>query len=674
MIMVFKIHGFHRSVALITGLCAWTSICRGHTENAVLNPGFETYYQAPWMVSQLNSKQGYCDPLDASSDFKYDGLASTSPRTESPWSGCSTDLYTEDGSGFASTRTPLVPHAPEVKPRSGKAMAGFHPIEMMADGSTKWFERIGGTFSAPLQSGILYQIRFQSFDFFEGSDASIQNLKLQMAFQNGRYKDSTRTVNDPKDVPGAVELTPGTKKNGWRSYEGSFRPAPSNLTHFVFGFLKGKPVAGRDFTPYRAGNHSHSSYLFIDEVEVSCTYELAARFEGVGADQDPSTPEFDVILPTVSRNGEYEIDGSLSRNTGAHTWIVEEIDASGKTIGTPLQIHSMQRPGILRVRFKELSRYRITLRGGCHLQTSDSAPIHVRTGKYRIEDTIGPPDIGIKDSLSCDPGLHLELAESTLDCGQPLSFEAGALGAESHQWILTHVDSGRTLTRSGSGNPVSSTLSRLFPGITETGTYTLTLQGRCASGLPWSRISRSFAIRELPLDWVANPGLELQVNQTARFAPKDVLPPGTTFEWNFDEGFQSRTASTREAEFAWSVRGEFDTSLGVTRPNGCKSTTQRKVRVLDSQIHVPDAFTPNGDFLNDTFRPVSQDVVFTLIVYDRFGGKIFEDRFDPLTPGDFTGWDGRVSGAEPVEGVYAYMIVSHSGPQFSRRGTVTLLR
>ena len=674
MIMVFKVHGFHLSAALLAGLCTGSSTSFGHTENAVLNPGFETYYQAPWMVSQLNSRQGYCDPLDASSDFKYDGLASSSARAESPWSGCSTDLYTEDGSGFASTKSPLVLHALEVKPWSGKAMAGFHPVEMMADGSTKWFERIGGTFSAPLQSGILYQIRFQSFDFFEGSDASIIDLKLQMAFQNGRYKDSTRTVHDPKDVPGAVELTPGTKKNGWRSYEGSFRPTPSNLTHFVFGFLRGKPVAGQDFKPYRAGNHPYSSYLFIDEVEVSCTYELATQFKGADADQNPATPEFDVILSSVSKNGEYEIDGSLSRNTGAHTWIVEEIDASGKPVAPPLRIHSKQKPGILRVRFKELSRYRITLQGGCHLQTSESAPIYVTTGKYRIEDTIGPPDIRIKDSLSCDPVLHLELAESTLDCGQPLSFEAGALGAESHQWLLTHVDSGKTLTRNGTGNPASSTLAELFPGIYEAGTYQLTLQGRCASGLPWSRISRSFEIRELPLDWAANPSLETQVNRTVHFAPSGAFPAGTSFAWIFDEGFQSRTLSTREAEFAWSERGEYPTTLTITRPNGCKSTHQKMVKVLDSQIYVPDAFTPNGDFLNDTFRPVSQDVAFTLIVYDRYGGKIFEERFDPASPLGFIGWDGRVQGAEPAAGVYAYLIVSHSGHEFGRRGTVTLLK
>ncbi|NDF13947.1 PKD domain-containing protein [bacterium] len=673
MIMILGVHCFRRiSGSLAAGLVLLAPP-PAHAENAVLNPGFETYYRAPWAVSQLNSRNGFCDPLDPGQSFRYDGLASSSENTESPWSGCSTDFFTEDGTGFASTKSPLFPPAIEIKPWSGRAMAGFYPISMSVDGSNKWFERIGGSFNAPLQAGVLYNIRFHAFDYFRGADASILNLKLHMAFQNGRFRNSASSVNHPVDIPGAVELGSIREEKGWMVYEGAYRPTQTNLTHFVLGFLKADPKAGVDFTPYRARPPEFSAYYFVDDLEVSCTYDLKARFAGVREDQIPSTPEFDVVIPEVARNGDYELDGSSSRNTGAHAWIIEELDASGRTIGTALRISSSQAPGIVRIRLKERTRYRITLRGGCHAQTSDSTPIHVHTGRYRIEDSGKLPDLNLKDTLSCDPGLSLELSRSALDCGQTLKMVAGAMNAESHQWVLTHEESGKTFTRAGSGNPTSITLSELFPDITEKGTYTLTLKGRCQADLPWNSISRRFEIHELALDWEATPGLNIQVKRNLHVAPTGGFASGTAFEWSFDDGFQTRTATTREADFAWTERGEFVVTLTATRPNGCKSAAQKKVQVLDSQIYVPDAFTPNGDFLNDTFRPVSQDMVFSLVVFDRWGGKIYEERFDPASPSGFRGWDGRVNGAEPVSGVYSYMIVSHSGPEFGRRGTVTLL-
>jgi gliding motility-associated-like protein len=69
-------------------------------------------------------------------------------------------------------------------------------------------------------------------------------------------------------------------------------------------------------------------------------------------------------------------------------------------------------------------------------------------------------------------------------------------------------------------------------------------------------------------------------------------------------------------------------------------------------LYVPNAFTPNGDGLNDTWiietlQPYPEAEVK---VYDRFGEKVFDNY------GKNIAWDGRCKGEALPSGVYVYMI------------------
>ena len=90
-------------------------------------------------------------------------------------------------------------------------------------------------------------------------------------------------------------------------------------------------------------------------------------------------------------------------------------------------------------------------------------------------------------------------------------------------------------------------------------------------------------------------------------------------------------------------------------------------------IWFPTSFTPNGDGLNDTFRPVGKGVKkFSMQIFDRWGGMIYE------TQQMETGWDGRFKGEFCPDGTYIYLsnyeMEEPDGSTHKVKGTLILLR
>lgn len=101
--------------------------------------------------------------------------------------------------------------------------------------------------------------------------------------------------------------------------------------------------------------------------------------------------------------------------------------------------------------------------------------------------------------------------------------------------------------------------------------------------------------------------------------------------------------------------------------------------LLPSKLHVPNAFTPNGDGLNDEFKisahaiynlTGNKNIDFQMHIYDRNGQKVYES----LDVNE--GWNGTVRGLDAPEGNYTYMIyaIGEDKVRFYVEGTLTLLR
>jgi len=89
-------------------------------------------------------------------------------------------------------------------------------------------------------------------------------------------------------------------------------------------------------------------------------------------------------------------------------------------------------------------------------------------------------------------------------------------------------------------------------------------------------------------------------------------------------------------------------------------------------ITVPNIFTPNGDLVNDLFRPVLSFTAssYHLIISDQHGAILFETRDQNES------WDGTTSGGPHPDEVCLWFLetTTPSGKKLQRSGTVTLLR
>jgi gliding motility-associated-like protein len=98
----------------------------------------------------------------------------------------------------------------------------------------------------------------------------------------------------------------------------------------------------------------------------------------------------------------------------------------------------------------------------------------------------------------------------------------------------------------------------------------------------------------------------------------------------------------------------------------------------DGPVHIPNAFTPNADGLNDVFFVLaSRDVemVKEFSIYDRFGQRVFQQRGVPPNDPRY-GWDGMVRAATSGTNAYVYSVVVRfrDGREQQFRGTVTVIR
>lgn len=205
--------------------------------------------------------------------------------------------------------------------------------------------------------------------------------------------------------------------------------------------------------------------------------------------------------------------------------------------------------------------------------------------------------------------------------------------------------------------------------ITESGNYSVSLSGSC--GVITSEVDvtvhnepvSDFLTRSEPVEFV-DPNVQF-INQSIG---------ANVFEWHLGDG----TISYEDNPFhSYDTSGVFLVMLVVDAGNGCTDTSYSYVEVSPFvTLYVPNAFTPDGDEINDGFGAVGLNFEyesFEFEIFDRWGGLIWR------TESATRFWDGtHMKSNQPVkQGMYVWKINYRYGNTFYPKvlvGTVMLYR
>jgi gliding motility-associated-like protein len=203
--------------------------------------------------------------------------------------------------------------------------------------------------------------------------------------------------------------------------------------------------------------------------------------------------------------------------------------------------------------------------------------------------------------------------------------------------------------------------------------YRLFLEDDCGERTALGREGRSIHLQvsrdqgRITLDWTAYAEWELGV---ARYELELLNEVSGQFE---KVGEVGDSLTTFDDEFSDFTQGNYCYRVRAIERGGTETfslSNEACVAILP-QLFAPNAFTPNGDGINDEFLIKGAFLeAYHLRIFSRWGFVIFESR----DPGE--GWDGYYQGKEAPEGVYVFIVTGRGleGSQVRLQGSVTVIR
>lgn len=209
--------------------------------------------------------------------------------------------------------------------------------------------------------------------------------------------------------------------------------------------------------------------------------------------------------------------------------------------------------------------------------------------------------------------------------------------------------------------------------------------GTSLNGNPVSASFNSPVCRDLTLTSVTNDGCRFSLTRVDYVCPDDypsanfsMNPPITdllntdvqftnlttggtpplNYLWNFNSGLTPDTSAITHPNFTFTdtAPDTYPVLLTATDANGCQDTIVGTVVVNGIYLfYVPNSFTPDGDGLNDMFRPYGEGIDFnnyTMQIFDRWGGLIYQ------SSNAERGWDGTYKGKTLSAGSYVWKIIA----------------
>ncbi len=238
------------------------------------------------------------------------------------------------------------------------------------------------------------------------------------------------------------------------------------------------------------------------------------------------------------------------------------------------------------------------------------------------------------------------------------SVKLSARGAETYSWSPA-----KDLNNSRIASPVAT------PGATTN----YKVIGSDTKGCFTS--SAYIPVKVYPLPVVtAGPDQTINVGKSLDIVPQ-LSPDVKGIIWSPSAGIIARNYPGITVKPAQST----EYTILVKNEGGCFAEDKISVYVMcdNSNVFVPNTFSPNGDGVNDVFYPRGNGVfnVKNLIVFNRWGEVVFE-KANFHANDAYTGWDGTYKGKKlsPDVFVYALEVLCSNNQSLIFKGNVALVK
>ena len=220
------------------------------------------------------------------------------------------------------------------------------------------------------------------------------------------------------------------------------------------------------------------------------------------------------------------------------------------------------------------------------------------------------------------------------------------------------------------GDGSTSTLEQPNRGYVSGGTYEVKLVVTSDQGCSDSLIDKTAAIIN------AKPNADFSVEKLSSFESTTEMQftetggTGVSWLWYVDN---AGVGTGQVYNHTFTDTGTFNVMLWVENVEGCRDSVVKSIFIFpDATLHVPTSFSPNGDGLNDVFRPLGVRFVkeYRMTIYNRWGNLLFETN-DPEQ-----GWDGTFTSKSVLPGQYLVLveIIDYNNLKAKHRGMITILR
>lgn len=224
-------------------------------------------------------------------------------------------------------------------------------------------------------------------------------------------------------------------------------------------------------------------------------------------------------------------------------------------------------------------------------------------------------------------------------------------------------------------NSPSGNESLTFPNCEELGQ--LSMQTTSNGVVSTSIVKTPFENTSIVLGAPASPDVELTGAVVEVSFPSTNFPLGEYVLYrkditdSFNEVFSSTSSSLTDTTIPPGT-AEVCYRLAYRDPCGNISELSEEVcLVLSSSLGIPNAFSPNGDGINDIFK-INDGIYanFSILIYNRWGILVFNTE-DPSQ-----GWDGQFEGQPATSGTYLYRISFQNADNLliTKTGSFVLIR